>query len=104
MEIRPKDLDQANRKTHAQNELRKAERAQAALAASPVAPTPSEDSSGVRLDPSEASRYVEILKTMGHTDQKKLADLRQKIEDGSYKAEVDDLVQPLLRFLGRDGV
>lgn len=104
MEIRPKDLEQVNRKTHAQNELRKAERAQAALTARSVGPATQRDSSEVRLDPSEASRYVEILKTMGHTDQKKLADLRQKIEDGSYKAEVDDLVQPLLRFLGQDGV
>jgi anti-sigma28 factor (negative regulator of flagellin synthesis) len=104
MEVRPKDLDQANRKTHAKNELRKAERAQATLAANPAAPSAQGDTSGARLDPSEAARYVEILKTMGHSDQKKLEDLRKKIEDGSYKAEVDDLVQPLLHFLGRDGV
>jgi anti-sigma28 factor (negative regulator of flagellin synthesis) len=67
--------------------------------------TTSSDSAkvGSGLDPAAVGRFVEILKTMNPLDLHKVEDLRQRIADGRYKAEPDELADLLLGDEPRPG-
>lgn len=56
----------------------------------------------LELSSQDIDRYVAILKEMDPVDLHRVEDIRQRIADGSYQADIDDLVDPLLQFLGDD--
>ena len=58
---------------------------------------------GTGLDPAAVGRFVEILKTMNPLDLHKVEDLRQRIADGRYQAEPDELADLLLGDEPRPG-
>lgn len=101
MEIRPnhQQLDALERR-------RQAERSSARRdAPSP----PSEGAAGGRegvlslsLEPEQIQRYVDILKNMDPVDLHRVEEFKQRIADGSYQATVDELIDPLLDFLGSE--
>lgn len=63
----------------------------------PVVQAPRTDRAEVagELDPAAVQRYVQILKGMNPVDLHRVEDLRQRIADGSYTAEADDLAELL---------
>jgi anti-sigma28 factor (negative regulator of flagellin synthesis) len=48
----------------------------------------------------EVTRYVAMLKDMDPVDLHRVEDIRQRIENGAYSTEMDELIDPLLDFLG----
>ena len=54
---------------------------------------------GQNLDPQRLQKFVDTLKGMEPKDLHRVEELRQQVEDGSYQANADDMVDNLLSFL-----
>ena len=71
----------------------------------PKAAVASEPSGGkasqlqMEMDPQRLQKFVDTLKGMDPSNLHRVEDLRQQIEDGSYQASSDDMVDNLLAFL-----
>jgi flagellar biosynthesis anti-sigma factor FlgM len=63
--------------------------------------TPAERLS-LSLSPEQIQRYVDILKQMDPVDLHRVERFQKAIEDGSYGASVDELIDPLMDFLADD--
>ncbi len=56
----------------------------------------------VSISRADIARYVDILKEMDPVDLHRVTELRDRIESGDYTSDLDELIDPLLSFLGND--
>lgn len=102
MEVNPFNRNQhLERKRQVDKDLRQAEQAAG------NSPSARQDGDAAklssRLAPEQIERYVSILKNMDPTDLHRVERFKEQIEDGTYQAHVDDLIDPLLDFLSDGG-
>jgi anti-sigma28 factor (negative regulator of flagellin synthesis) len=105
MEIPPefKPTDPIQRRRQAEQAARPAAGEATAAKAPPQGKPADSAAVGQGFDPASVEKFVGVLKTMNPLSLHKVEDLRQRIADGSYGADADELADLLLGDEPRPG-